>query len=66
MPAATPEAPLVLVKRYDGRRLYDTAAGRYLTADELRHWARRGVRFVVVEAATGRDITALVAGGNPA
>jgi polyhydroxyalkanoate synthesis regulator protein len=45
------------VKRYARARLYDVSAGRYVSVDDLREWQRDGVKFVVVDAATGRDIT---------
>jgi polyhydroxyalkanoate synthesis regulator protein len=38
-------------------RLYDTVAGRYLTVENLRHWVATGVRFVVMDAETGEDVT---------
>jgi len=50
-------SPARLVKRYARARLYDVAAGRYMSVDDLREWQRSGVKFVVVDAATGLDIT---------
>jgi len=47
----------ILVKRYAGSRLYDTAAGRYVSLDDLRHWRDRGIPFEVRDAATGDDVT---------
>ncbi len=47
----------VLIKRYARSRLYDTARGRYLTIDELRHWRRNAVAFIVRDAETGNDVT---------
>jgi polyhydroxyalkanoate synthesis regulator protein len=52
-----PRDPEILVKRYTRSRLYDTAAGRYLTVNELRDWAARGVRFPVEDTETGEDLT---------
>ena len=46
-----------LVKRYARSRLYDTQEGRYVTLDDLRLWASRGVPFTVVDAESGDDIT---------
>jgi polyhydroxyalkanoate synthesis regulator protein len=54
MPAATQP---VLVKRYGAGRLYDTAAGCYVSLGQLRDWLTRRVAFQVVDAATGADIT---------
>jgi len=52
----------ILVKRYAGSRLYDTAQARYVTLDDLRQWQALGIRFQVREAETGADISrALIA-----
>jgi len=48
------------VKRYSRDRLYDTAAGRYLTIADLRKWAARAISFVVFDAETGEDITRIL------
>ena len=56
MTAAPQDAP-ILVKRYDRIRLYDTAAARYRTTDELRQWEKNGIPFVVIDTETGDDIT---------
>jgi polyhydroxyalkanoate synthesis regulator protein len=50
----------ILVRRYAGSRLYDTAAGRYLTVEDLREWRREGVVFEVRDARSGEDITCAV------
>jgi polyhydroxyalkanoate synthesis regulator protein len=50
----------VLVKRYAKDRLYDPAAGRYLTIADLRKWAARAVSFTVFDAETGEDITRIL------
>ena len=50
----------ILAKGYAQSRLYDTKAGRYLTVDDLRHWASAGIRFVVNDAKTGEDVTDVV------
>lgn len=47
----------VLVKRYAGRRLYGPAAGAYLTRNDLMTMAKNGVKFVVIDADTGDDLT---------
>jgi polyhydroxyalkanoate synthesis repressor PhaR len=51
-----PEAPIV-IKRYANRRLYDTGAARYVTADDLAGMVRMGEAFVVHDTATGEDVT---------
>jgi polyhydroxyalkanoate synthesis regulator protein len=47
----------ILVKRYAGYRLYDTAKARYVTVEELREWRARGIPFEVREADTGEDVS---------
>jgi polyhydroxyalkanoate synthesis regulator protein len=47
----------VLIKRYDGRRLYRPDAGTYLTLDDLAVMVEDETSFTVREAATGEDIT---------
>ena len=47
----------LIVKRYAGRRLYDPAAGAYLTLDDLAQRVEEDEDFVVTEAETGEDIT---------
>jgi len=47
----------VVVKKYENRRLYDTAASRYVNLDELAAMIRRGADVQVVDAKTGEDIT---------
>jgi polyhydroxyalkanoate synthesis regulator protein len=49
-----------LVKRYARSRLYDTEAARYVTLADLKGWQARGLAFVVVDAETGQDITAVL------
>ncbi len=46
----------ILIKSYAGSRLYDPAAGRYVTLDQLRRWRAEGVSFAVIDATTGADI----------
>jgi polyhydroxyalkanoate synthesis repressor PhaR len=47
----------LIVKRYAGRRLYDPAAGAYLTLDDLARLVEDDENFVVTEAETGADVT---------
>jgi polyhydroxyalkanoate synthesis regulator protein len=53
---ASPPGP-VLIKRYDGCRLYHPGAGVYLTLDDLAAMVEDDDDFTVREAATGEDIT---------
>ena len=47
----------LIVKRYAGQRLYDPAAGAYLTLDDLAQRLDDDEDFIVTEAETGKDIT---------
>jgi len=47
----------ILVKRYARSRLYDTASRRYVSLEQLRDWAARGVSFIVEDTETGADVT---------
>jgi polyhydroxyalkanoate synthesis regulator protein len=51
-----PDPKLIVVKRYGGSRLYDTAKARYVTVDELRRWKSSGIPFEVRDAESGADI----------
>ena len=47
----------ILVKRYAGTRLYDTANARYVSVEELLEWRARDIPFEVREADTGEDVS---------
>src|SRR6201987_4368607 len=47
----------VLIKKYGNRRLYDTAASRYVNLDEIAAFIREGKDVRVVDAKTGKDLT---------
>jgi polyhydroxyalkanoate synthesis repressor PhaR len=53
----TSQSHTVIVKRYAGRRLYNTETAAYVTVDELREMADAGIELAVYEADTGEDIT---------
>jgi polyhydroxyalkanoate synthesis regulator protein len=55
-PESNAIAPM-LIKRYAGCRLYNTATLSYATPGELRSLAGRGQRLVVRDARSGDDIT---------
>ncbi len=46
-----------VVKRYRNRKLYDTAASRYVKLEDVADMIRIGVDVTVVEHPTGRDVT---------
>ncbi len=54
-PAIT--VPVIIVKKYSNRRLYDTDQSRYITLDELAERIRGGDDVRVVDAKTGDDLT---------
>jgi polyhydroxyalkanoate synthesis regulator protein len=49
----------ILVKRY-ARNLYDTQHRSYVSVEQLRGWAARGVAFSVLDTETGHDVTAVL------
>jgi polyhydroxyalkanoate synthesis repressor PhaR len=46
-----------VIKKYPNRRLYDTAASKYITLEDVRRLVLEGVQFVVRDAKTDEDIT---------
>ena len=53
----TQAAQPILIKQYDGTRLYDTEAGRYVTLETIADLVRDRRTVVVQDAKTGEDIT---------
>ncbi len=49
--------PLLTVKKYPNRRLYDTEQSRYITVDELAERVRAGRDVRVLDAKTDEDLT---------
>ncbi len=47
----------VVIKKYGNRRLYDTAASRYVNLDEIAGFIREGKDVRVLDAKTGKDLT---------
>src|SRR6202795_1222720 len=47
----------LVIKKYGNRRLYDTAASRYVNLDEIAGFIREGKDVKVVDAKTGKDLT---------
>jgi polyhydroxyalkanoate synthesis repressor PhaR len=50
----------VIVKKYGNRRLYDTAASRYINLDDIAALIREGKDVKVVDAKTGQDLTRVI------
>ncbi|HXZ32501.1 MAG TPA: polyhydroxyalkanoate synthesis regulator DNA-binding domain-containing protein [Terriglobales bacterium] len=55
-----PAAGSVIIKKYGNRRLYDTAASRYVNLDDIARLIRDGKEVKVVDARTGRDLTRVI------
>ncbi|MBM4343955.1 MAG: hypothetical protein FJ100_11355 [Deltaproteobacteria bacterium] len=47
----------MVLKKYANRRLYDTGTSKYVTLDEVTDRIRAGEDVLVVDAATGADLT---------
>jgi polyhydroxyalkanoate synthesis repressor PhaR len=51
------KVPLVTIKKYANRRLYNTATSAYVTLEHLAQMVRDSIDFVVFDAKSGDDIT---------
>jgi polyhydroxyalkanoate synthesis repressor PhaR len=51
------EKPVITIKKYANRRLYNTATSSYVTLEDLSKMVKAGGEFVVFDAKTGEDIT---------
>jgi polyhydroxyalkanoate synthesis repressor PhaR len=49
-----------VIRKYANRRLYNTATAGFVTLDDLRQMVTAGEDFAVVDAQSGKDITASV------
>jgi polyhydroxyalkanoate synthesis repressor PhaR len=50
----------VVIRKYENRRLYDTAASRYVNLEDVARLVREGRDLRVVDARSGEDVTRLV------
>ena len=50
----------IVIKKYENRRLYDTANSRYVNLDEVAQLVQEGNDVQVVDATSGEDLTRLV------
>src|SRR5262245_56081877 len=48
---------MALIKRYPNRKLYDTAAKRYITLDQITELIRQGEDIQVVDHESGEELT---------
>ena len=55
-----PDRPLVVVKKYGDRRLYDASASRYVKLDDIAQMIRDGIDVQVLDARTGKDLTYMI------
>ncbi len=54
------ESKKVLIRKYENRRLYDTANSRYVNLEDIAAMVREGVEIQVIDNATGEDLTRIV------
>ncbi len=48
-----------IIKRYQNRKLYDTAASRYVTLEDIAQMVKRGEEVRIVDNRTKKDLTAV-------
>jgi len=51
------DAGVVIIKRYENRKLYDTSRSVYVTLEDVATLIREGKEVQVVDAKTGEDLT---------
>jgi polyhydroxyalkanoate synthesis repressor PhaR len=51
---------MVLIKKYENRRLYDTTNSRYVNLVDIAQMVKQGQEIQVLDAATGEDLTRVV------
>jgi len=52
------------IKKYPNRRLYDTELSHYITVSDLRQLIVEGEEFIVIDVASGDNITRSVLPGE--
>jgi polyhydroxyalkanoate synthesis repressor PhaR len=52
--------PQLVIKKYGDRRLYDSAASRYVKLEDVARMVREGIEVKVVDARSGKDLTHLI------
>ena len=52
-----PGREVVIIKKYENRRLYDPSRSRYVNLEDLAVLVREGTQVQVVDAKTGEDLT---------
>ncbi len=56
----SPDDPVIVIKKYANRRLYNTSSSAYVTLEDLRDLVSKDIDFVVQDAKTGEDLTRAV------
>ena len=51
------DSPVITIKKYANRRLYNTATSSYVTLEHLAQMVKEGLDFVVLDAKTNEDLT---------
>ena len=59
-PLGDQDKPKLVIKKYSDRRLYDSAASRYVKLDDVARMVREGIEVKVVDARSGKDLTYLI------
>ena len=58
----TPSDRPTIIRKYANRRLYHSRTGRFVSRKDLEVMARSGEVFIVLDSASGEDITRSVLG----
>ncbi len=51
---------MIVIKKYENRRLYDTASSRYVNLEDVTQMVRDGEEVQIIDAKTGEDLTRVV------
>jgi polyhydroxyalkanoate synthesis repressor PhaR len=51
---------MIVIKKYENRRLYDTTNSRYVNLEEIAQLLHQGNEVQVIDAASGEDLTRLI------
>lgn len=54
------EPAKAVIKKYENRRLYDTAASRYVNLEDVARMVREGREVQVLDARSGEDLTRVI------
>ncbi len=54
------KSKVILIKKYENRRLYDTVNSRYVNLDDVARMLQKGDNIRVVDVISGEDITRLI------